>query len=435
VNELRPQSAPAPFDLEDADYDEDEYDPESADLPAPGADNSQPLVLQKAARLLDAGQPEEARQLLSERTKYGRPDMSRDAWYLLAVAEAETRRYQASIDILTYMRRVWPGDKAVEKTLRQVMTEKFTDIPVIRKRHFRDRALYMDYPKAVYIETTGRCNAKCDFCPHETLDRRNDAMDDSLFTKILDDLTEIPPHVRFAVGPYFISEPFIDRKIFDRMELINEKLPNADVVINTNLNIMPKKFKESMKRVRNIRWIRVSLFSTNKEEYEAVYKIDHDRTIKNLLTLLEFNRTEGLSKAPVILSRCRTGDEKDQAFLDGCAEILKDFESGKDYVVFCGAPKNGVFDGDISFGTDIAHEIPFHKPCENWFKIFVTVTGIVALCCMDPEAKYSLGDVRKDNLLSIYNSGWFRSTRENALTRESVFPCNKCDYGHSAAVF
>ena len=266
MNDLRPQSAPANFDLEDADYDEDQYDPESPELPSRNADDSQARVLQKAVRHLDAGRPEEARQLLSERSKYGRPDMSRDAWYLLAIAEAETRRYQASIDILTYMRRVWPEDKAVEKALRQVMAEKFTDIPVIRKRHFRDRAHYMDYPKAIYIETTGRCNAKCDFCPHQTLDRRNDAMDDSLFTKILDDLTEIPPHVRFAVGPYFISEPFIDRKIFDRMMLINEKLPNADIVINSNLNIMPKTFNESMKKVRNIRWIRVSLFSTNKEE-------------------------------------------------------------------------------------------------------------------------------------------------------------------------
>jgi hypothetical protein len=441
VNDLKPQPAPALYgsqvgdDADAGDYDEYAYDPETSDASPGDAGASQAWLLDKAMRHLDDGRPEEARALLMERSKYGRPDMSRDAWYLLAIADAETRRYQASIDILTFMRRVWPGDKEVESALRQVMAEKFSDIPVIRKRHFRDRALFMDFPKAVYIETTARCNAKCDFCPHESLDRRDQAMDDALFSKILDDLKEVPPHIPLAIGPYFISEPFIDKKIFDRMKLINEQLPNADIVINTNFNIMPKNFFARMREIKRIRWIRVSLFSTDKEEYEAVYKIDHGRTISNLLALLEFNRKERITKAPVVLSRCSSGDEKDAAFFAGVAELLKDFEKGKDYAVFCGAPKNGVYDGDLTFGANIDHEIPYHKPCENWFKLFVTVSGVVALCCMDPEAKYELGDVRKQNLLSIYNSGWFRSTRESALTRELVSPCNKCDYGHSRAVF
>ncbi|MGF1641572.1 MAG: SPASM domain-containing protein [Rhodospirillales bacterium] len=441
MNDLKSQPAPALFgsDVDDdadfGEYDDYAYDPEASDAVPAATVGDQGWLLDKAIAHLEAGKAEEARRILMERTKSGPPDMSRDAWYLLVVAEAETRRYQASIDILTFMRRVWPADREVEQMLRQVMAQKFTDLPVIRKRHFRDRAHYMDYPKAIYVETTARCNAKCDFCPHQSLERRNDAMDDSLFSKILDDLGAIPPHVRFAIGPYFISEPFIDKKIFDRMAQINERLPNADIVINTNFNIMPKNFFERMREIKNIRWIRVSLFSTNKQEYEAVYKVDHDRTVANLLALLDFNRRERITKSPIVLSRCSTGDGKDGEFFAGCAELLKDFEKGKDYAVFCGAPKNGVYDGDLTFGANIDHEIPYHKPCENWFKLFVTVNGVVALCCMDPEAKYSLGDVKTQNLLSIYNSGWFRTTRETALTRESVFPCNKCDYGHSRAVF
>lgn len=51
---------------------------------------------------------------------------------------------------------------------------------------------YMDYPDEITLETTGKCNARCNFCPHSKLDRRFTDMDDSLFFKIIGDLKEIP---------------------------------------------------------------------------------------------------------------------------------------------------------------------------------------------------------------------------------------------------
>ncbi len=151
------------------------------------------LVLREAKAHLEAGRPEAARQLLLERGKSPRPAMSRDAWFLSAIAEAECGRYQASIDTLSQMARVWPGNMLVREALRMVTAKKSDTGVWVRNMYFLDRANYMDYPKSICIETTARCNAKCDFCPHENLERRNAAMDDDLFVKILEDLQGIPP--------------------------------------------------------------------------------------------------------------------------------------------------------------------------------------------------------------------------------------------------
>lgn len=393
------------------------------------ADPAHARVLQEAKAHLEAGRPEDARQLLLERDKSPRPAMSRDAWFLSAIAEAECGRYQASIDTLSQMTRVWPANTLVRDALRMVTAKKHQEGMWVRNMYFLDRANYMDYPKSVCIETTARCNAKCDFCPHENLERRDTAMDDGLFLKILEDLQGIPAHVKFRISPYFISEPFMDRKLFDRLDQINEKLPHAEIDINSNLNFLPKNFFTRIKQVKNLGMFRASIFSLDKKEYEDVYKIDHDRTMKNLLALLKFNAEEQVIKYPILVSRVLTGDEKDRAFVDGVDNMLKDFRKGKDYAVLTATPAQGVYDGQLSFGSCESRRIPFNEPCGNWFKLHITSTGDVALCCFDPEAKYSLGNAKTQNVLSIYNSGWFRSTRETAFSRETVYPCNKCDYG------
>lgn len=391
---------------------------------------AQRMLLQKAMEYLDAGRAEEARELLNERAKHGSPDMSRDTLYLLAIAEAETGRYQASAGILSYLRRRWPDDRSIEETLRQVSNTKVVQTQFLRRQLLGDRALYLDYPKHVSIETTARCNAKCDFCAHEGLERRNEGMDDGLFSKILDDLTEIPPHIPFAICPSFIGETFIDRKIFERMRLINDRLPNADIIIISNMNVLPKKFFENLKTVKNIRGMRVSLFSVDKEEYERVYKVDHSRTIKNVLALLEFNKSERVIKKPILFTRCASGNEKDKKFLEESSDFLKNYQRARDYQVFVGPEKMGVAHVDPFKRPIPRHQIPYNKPCDKWFKITVMVNGIVPLCCMDPHGKFALGDVKEHSLLSIYNAGWFRTVRETALNRETVFPCNQCDMGH-----
>ena len=67
--------------------------------------------------------------------------------------------------------------------------------------------------------------------------------------------------------------------------------------------------------------------------------------------------------------------------------------------------------------------------CKRWHGLSITSTGEVALCCMDGESKYPLGNVTNMHVLDIYNQERYRNLRENIWSRhDAPEPCNKCTY-------
>src|SRR5262249_49469359 len=87
---------------------------------------------------------------------------------------------------------------------------------------FQNRAVHMDYPRNILIETLGHCNAKCGFCPQSKLERRTTKMTDALFEKILGDLREIPANQPVNIFPGGVTEPLLDPRLIDRLRAINE---------------------------------------------------------------------------------------------------------------------------------------------------------------------------------------------------------------------
>ncbi|MGH8677869.1 MAG: hypothetical protein ACREUQ_05895, partial [Burkholderiales bacterium] len=71
------------------------------------------------------------------------------------------------------------------------------------------RAIYLDWPAFVHLETLALCNAACDFCPYPTIARKGERMPDALIEKIINDLADIPREIRFQLAPYKVSEPFL----------------------------------------------------------------------------------------------------------------------------------------------------------------------------------------------------------------------------------
>src|ERR671910_929261 len=82
----------------------------------------------------------------------------------------------------------------------------------------RDRSPIL--PEIVQIESTNICNAKCVFCPRDEMHRKQGIMSFELFTKIVDECAALGiTHVR--VHNY--GEPFVDRKLVDKVRYAKEK--------------------------------------------------------------------------------------------------------------------------------------------------------------------------------------------------------------------
>ncbi len=350
-----------------------------------------------------------------------RPDDA-DAVRLLAIVEARAGRLAAANKTAARLGRLDPVSPEQLRLLAELQTMERTWRQHPYAQNYRaERTVHMDYPRNIGIETVGRCNATCFFCPHDQLDRRFTAMSEALFEKILEDLSAIPPEVPTRIFPNIVNEPFMDKSMFVRLRRINEVLPQTALLLFTNFNVLPKDFPDQLRGIANLEEINVSFNAATTEEYEAVMGIDFERTIGHLKRLMAENREERFLAQPIVLSRVSDGTSRDQSFAQDCRALFGGYEDGADYVTHVKARTNW-----LGAMHDSQSPIPHALPCSAWLDINVTCTGIVPLCCMDANLEHAIGDANTTNLLDIYNSPAFRGLRESETAREALDPCGTC---------
>ncbi len=279
---------------------------------------------------------------------------------------------------------------------------------------------YRDYPLEVAIETTGRCNARCVFCPHQELERKNGYMSDAMFARVIDQLKEIPKTHYFYLSPFKVNEPLMDKQIFKRIDIINEQLPNAYIRIFSNFNMVTDEHAKRIGLIKNLSDIDISLNSLDPDEYEALMRLDLNRTKQGVYRLLEYISRIGLDMQTqkIALSRVSQSPETDQAYVQAFYEEFKDY---LDYV----EPRITLRQEWIDF---MPSEAPLFQdqPCARWADINICCDGVVAFCCMDGKAAYPWGDIMEKPALEIFNQPEYRRLREECPNKWEVTPCRFC---------
>lgn len=277
-----------------------------------------------------------------------------------------------------------------------------------------------DYPLEVAIETTGKCNARCMFCPHHTLERRNTDMSDAMFREIIEQLKEIPPTHRFYISPFKVNEPLMDRQIFSKIAYINAQLPNAYIRIFSNFNMATQEDIRRLCQIQNLSDIDISLNSLDPAEYRALMGLDLDKTLGNVRAFLACVRNNGIrmQSEKIVLSRVAQGGESDRRFMQSCAEAFGD-DAG--LVI----PRVILRQEWIDF---MPTQAPLHqnKPCARWADINICCDGVVAFCCMDGRGAYPWGNILEKSALEIYNQPACRRLRVECPNKSEVTPCRFC---------
>jgi hypothetical protein len=280
------------------------------------------------------------------------------------------------------------------------------------------RSPYLGYPYLVHLETLATCNAACTFCPYPTLDRQGTRMPDALIEKIIGDLTAVPRAVQFTLAPYKVSEPFLDVRLPDILDLARAKLPNALVYLSSNVAALTEKKMDDLARHTNIAILTLSINSDDPEEYEAVMKIPFDRTLARLTALHE-RAAARRYPFPIRITRVTAGRDADRSFMDWARAHFPAFQA----MIF---PRNDWIGTAVTPG---AHDVVPDAPCHRWFDLSIMATGEVALCCMDGKGEYPKGDVRTQHVLEIYNQPRLVELRKTLISRRQAGdPCNRCTY-------
>ena len=269
-----------------------------------------------------------------------------------------------------------------------------------------------EYPRLVSVETTSRCNAQCPFCPYNVRARDKTHMDQALFEKIIEDCREFPLE---SIEPFLNGEPFVDPKIMDRLTHIRSRLPDTQLRIYSNGYALSPKRADELCGL-GVDHLYISLNSLNPEKYKSIMGFNLERTLENVKYLTDPARRSKVARR-ITLRMTRMEDttlKEQQEFKDFC-----DSRNVRCFIV-----------GLFNYKGDVNSSLPVPQyACEHITRLDILSSGKVALCCMDQEGEFSLGDVTKQSVLEVYQGEASRryQTLHRSGRRSEATPCGTCN--------
>jgi MoaA/NifB/PqqE/SkfB family radical SAM enzyme len=343
----------------------------------------------------------------------GRPAASADT--MLRALALDSVHVDAPIEIYDWLseRR---GIAAAQEYLHAFFAarEKFIFDQTATYVDYLRASRYVDYPLDIQVETLAKCNAACTFCQYPDLTRIGDKMSDEVIEKILIELETFPRDLPISLTLYGVNEPFLDRRIWDLMRSITDRLPSAVIALNTNGAPLNERNIDRLAEYRIAR-MSVSVNEYRKEPYEKLMAISFARTLK-VLEILNRKVATGKLTFPVGMTRAGDGTIDDLRFVawaqHNYPNLSKNYTQQFSWVTADGAPG--------------LRSAPTGATCTHWFDMTIRADGRVSFCCLDGHIAWPKGNVQTEALMDIYNKPEVKMLRQSGVTRSHFGQCQMC---------
>lgn len=273
------------------------------------------------------------------------------------------------------------------------------------------------FPKAVQIETTSLCNARCTFCPYEWVSRMfpRGVMGDELFFKIIRELAEFQP---LLIAPYLNNEPLLDKKIIERIRQIRTAMPQTFIDISTNGSALTQSIAEKLlDPVLVIDEIKINFPTTDPEAYNRITGLNYERTLANIRDFVRLARQKQYSGKYRIIIVESVNPKEDKAFWE---------KEGIEVKVYAKINRGGI----IQTGHATSDQISGCKYNREKSWLHILNTGEVILCCMDWFRQHRLGDLNMNSIKEVWKSELYQAIRRRISdSKDKGFICNKCEWG------
>jgi MoaA/NifB/PqqE/SkfB family radical SAM enzyme len=254
------------------------------------------------------------------------------------------------------------------------------------------------------LESTNHCNFKCTFCPHPIMTREKGFMDENMVYRLLEEAGQMGFKMLDLRN---FGEPIVDKRIADFAK--HGKLNGFETIyIHTNGHLLTKekldKWGES-----GITNAIISL-SPKGEFAQTRPGINVDKFFNNLEKLI---KDDPLYLDILSVDYIKTGmstKEQEKEFFD--------------WMTSTGLKKRMSIElHNWAVGEDTSH----YRCHRLWSSITVLWNGLVALCCLDYEGDYVLGDMNTQTLKELVNNDLYVQIRKNHANGKFLSKCASCD--------
>ncbi len=269
--------------------------------------------------------------------------------------------------------------------------------------------------RQIVIEPNNVCNLACIMCPYPDMERTKETMPLDLFQSIVTQAKELGAK---EVGLQQYNEPYTDKLIYDRIRFVRQNGLRCYYYSNGTLLLQQNHIDRTLNDPPNL--ICFSIDGFTKETYEKIrVKADRDTVYNGIEALYNERNKRGLKEPRIEIFFTLTEHNRHEL-----TAFQKHWADRSDYVsVF---PVDGRKDEkfvSMNFKRLKAY------PCFNRAEVIVLSNGTLALCCFDVNGGFELGDLRKQPLKEILNSGRFQTILDAHLNRtghpEACLNCSK----------
>lgn len=279
------------------------------------------------------------------------------------------------------------------------------------RRRERVPALPVEY----IVETTAKCNLYCPMCPRESFPQPKADMEDAVFNRLVTQAGASAEHM-MLIG---LGEPFLDRRIFERIELCHRH--SISTLLSTNGTLLDDSTAARV-LASPLDQITLSFDGARKETFEFYRKgADFEKVRRNFVRFAAMKRERG-SKLQVVVQMVR---------MEGNAGEVDEFVRfwravpGVDQVRIKEDETNLMRPGAGHPADDWKH------PCHYLWRgpMYVKQNGDVYPCCQSYMLEGEpVGNVADRPLDEIWNSAGMREMRRlHAAGRAGeIGICSRC---------
>ncbi len=282
--------------------------------------------------------------------------------------------------------------------------------------------------KIVSLETMTTCNQKCYFCPVSIAPREDSSMPDTLFERIVGELTGFRDTLE-GVFLQSYNEPTIDRRFVDQvLTLFKAGLPVA--VLTNATGLTPAKV-DAILAAGQLRFLCVNLSTLDRERYADDRGVDH---LTVVLRNLDYLRDKPLA-ATMNMVVLGTGDATHRQDF----EMIRDRFTGSRFDI----QQHTVMDraGWLDVGQHPAEKHRRLAGCDNIGSrplqhLHITPNGECVLCCEDYDQNYVIGDLTKSTIDEVMRGDAIARLRRWAYGIEEApedFICRGCVFARTTA--
>ncbi len=153
-------------------------------------------------------------------------------------------------------------------------------------------------PVEYILETTAKCNLYCPMCPRETLPQPKEDMPDEIFERLVSETGRAAEHM-MLIG---LGEPFLDPKIFDRIEYCARH--NVSTLLSTNGTLLDEDAAGRL-LASSLEHVTLSFDGATKESFEYYRKGARFEKVRDNFVRFARMKRERRSKMQVVVQMVR----------------------------------------------------------------------------------------------------------------------------------